>query len=451
MRRPLTSAQLAQLAEISEEQIEEYRARKLIDLDEDGEMDELDILRLRLLMHYRSLEMSTDDIEAAIRDSSPAILYSDLLWGGSDEHLSPEEVAEQIGLPLEDVEALLRAIGLTGALPRTDLTFLETMKALVDGGLPMKIILDVARVYGDSMRRIAQTEVRVIRDFVEEPGRSTLLKERSQAERLQAVQEVLGPILEPLLLTIHRRHLMRASVQEALAGLEAAERGEDRESLEATIAFVDLASFTSLAQIHGDEVAADILNRFDELVRKLLEEHGGTLVKQIGDAAMLVFTEPVQAVRFAIGLDATASREQNFPALRSGIHSGPVLYRVGDYVGHTVNIAARIAALAGANEILVTEPIAEAAVESGVTITPAGEHELAGIEGPVFLWRLESRAHASPERDPVCGMAVESNAVARLVHQGVEYSFCSEDCLRRFLEDPDKYLQSADRGAKPDL
>jgi class 3 adenylate cyclase len=268
---------------------------------------------------------------------------------------------------------------------------------------------------------------------------------------LQAVQQSLGPILEPLLLSIHRRHLLRASVQEAVADLEAAEKGEDRETLEATIAFVDLASFTSLAQIHGDEVAAEILSRFDELVRELLEEHGGTLVKQIGDAAMLVFTEPVQAVRFAIGLDATAAREPNFPALRTGIHSGPVLYRVGDYVGNTVNIAARIAALAGANEILVTEAVAEAAVESGVTITPAGEHELLGIEGPVFMWRLERRAFEAPERDPVCGMAIGANPVARLVHRGIEYAFCSQDCLRRFLEDPDRYVGTEDRAGKPEL
>jgi adenylate cyclase len=302
------------------------------------------------------------------------------------------------------------------------------------------------------LRRLAQTEVRMIREFVSEPGRSTLLKERGQSERLQAVQQVLGPVLEPMLLSIHRRHLLRASVQEALADLEAAEKGEDREALEATIAFVDLASFTSLAQVHGDEVAAEILDRFDELVRELLEEHGGTLVKQIGDAAMVVFTEPGQAVRFAVGLDATASREPNFPALRAGIHCGPVLYRVGDYVGNTVNLTARIAARASANEILVTEPVAEAAAEAGITIVPAGEHELAGVEGTIWLWRLEGRSRLTPERDPVCGMAVGSAAAARLVHQGVEYAFCSRECLRRFLEEPDKYVQpEAERERKPEL
>lgn len=442
MRRLLTSEQLARIAEISLGQIEDYRSRRLLDPDGDGEMDELDILRLRILMHYRSLGMSLDDVESAVRKGSTVILYSDLLWGEHDGFLSPSEVAENVGMPLADLESLLLAIGLSGAVPRNDLKFFQSLKALVDGGLPLRVLLDVARVYGDTLRRLAQTEVRMIREFVSDTGRSSLLKERAQSERLQAVQEVIGPILEPLLLSIHRRHLLQASIQEAVADLEAAERGGDREALEAVIVFVDLASFTSLAQIHGDEAAAETLDRFDELVRQLLLEHDGTLVKQIGDAFMLVFTEASKAVRFIVGLDATASREPNFPALRAGIHIGPVLYRVGDYVGNTVNLASRIAALAEPNETLVTEPVAKAAAEAGVPIASAGEHELAGIDGGVALWRIESRAQSIPDRDPVCGMAVGRDAAARLVHQGATYVFCSKECLRRFLEDPDRYVDA---------
>lgn len=450
MKRTLSIEGLAVVAKLPVAQIEEYRRRRLLDPDGDGVMDEMDVLRLRILMHYASLGMSADQVEEAVRKGSPAVLYSDLLWGEDEEFLRPDEVAEHVGLPLADIESLLLAIGLTGAVPKGDLRFFEMMKTLVDAGLPLRVLLDVGRVYGDSLRRLAQTEVRMIREFVSAPGRSSLLKERGQSQRLQAVQEVLGPILDPLLLSIHRRHLLQASVQEALADLEAAERGEDREHLEATIVFVDLASFTSLAQIHGDEVAASILDRFDELVRELLQERGGTLVKQIGDAFMLVFGAPSEAVRFVVGLDAAASREPNFPAVRAGIHSGPVLYRVGDYVGTTVNVAARIAALAQANETLVTEAIATAAVEAGVSIAPAGQHELAGLNEPVWLWRIEPRTRRVPERDPVCGMAVGIEAAARLVHAGVEYAFCSRECLRRFLEDPDRYV-SVDRSSKPEL
>ncbi len=450
MREPLKLEQLARIADMRIEELEKYQAARLLDPDGDGELDELDILRLRILMHYQSLGHSLEDLEAAIRATSPLILYADLLWGIEDE-VTAEAAAEQSGLDTETVETILRATGLGATVPREDVKFLEAVNGLVESGIPLKMLLDVARVYGDTLRRLAQTEVKMIRDFVSETGRSSLLKDREQSQRLDAVQQMVGPILEPLLLTIHRRHLLRASVQEAIADLEAAERGTERDDLEATITFVDLASFTSLAQVHGDEVAANILDTFNELVRGLLDEHKGTMVKQIGDAFMLVFAEPSTAVRFAVELDRAATREPNFPAIRTGIHSGPVLYRVGDYIGNTVNLAARIAAMASANEILLTEPVAHAAAEVGVQVAFAGDHDVSGLEEPVKLWRVERIwSDQSPERDPVCGMAVGDDAVARLRHNGVTYAFCSPTCLRRFLEDPDRYVEQ-DRSAKPEL
>jgi class 3 adenylate cyclase len=314
------------------------------------------------------------------------------------------------------------------------------VKSLVDAGIPLKMVLDVGRVYGDTLRRLAQTEVRMIREFMTDQGRSSLLKDRQQSERLDQVQQLLVPILEPLLLTIHRRHMLRASIQEAVADLEALERGDDRETLQATIAFVDLASFTSLANVHGDEAAAEILDRFDALVRALLEEHNGNLVKQIGDEFMVAFADPSGAVRFVVALDRAASAEPNFPALRTGVNSGPVLYRVGDYVGTTVNVASRIAAMALPNEILITEPVAHAAADVGVSVEWVGAREVQGIDEPVSLWRIERTwAKGEPERDPVCGIAVGDEAVARLRHGGESFAFCSADCLRRFLEDPDRY------------
>ncbi len=447
MREPLDAKQLAKLAGVPLREVRDYIKRGLLDLDKDGLLDEMDVLRIRYLNHYRSLGRSIEDLEQAIAAGSPLVLYADLLWD-SHEQVTADEAAEEIGIPLDAVKTLLRAIGLGASIPRRDIKFLEMVKELVEGGIPLKMVLDVARVYGDTLRRLAQTEVRMIRDFVgESGGRSTLLKDREQSERLQTVQELVGPILEPLLLTVHRRHLLRASVQEAVADLEAAERGTDRADLEATIVFVDLASFTSLAQIHGDEVAAAILDRFDGLVRGLLDEHQGTLVKQIGDAFMLVFTEPARALAFSVALDEMASSEPNFPALRTGIHCGPVLYRVGDYVGNTVNLAARIAALANANEILLTETVAEAAEEVGVVVASTGNHDLAGFERTVELFRV-ARSNEVAERDPVCGMAVGDTAVATLSHEGVTYAFCSPTCLRKFLEDPGRYSSVASRASR---
>jgi adenylate cyclase len=454
MRPPLEMKQLAKLAGVSTRELQRYRSRGLIDPDGDGLLDELDVLRLRLLMHYQSLGHTIEDLDQAIKATSPLVLYADLLWGEPEDSVSAEDVAAELDIPLDAVRTLLRAVGLGSSIPRSDVRFLATVKDLVEGGIPLRMMLDVARVYGDTLRRLAQSEVKMIRDFLTETPReegSSLLKDAAQSERLQSMQELVMPMLEPLLLTIHRRHLLRASVQEALADLEAAERGTGRGSLEATIAFVDLASFTSLARVHGDEVAADILDRFDELTRRLVDEHNGTLVKQIGDAFMLVFPDPANALRFAVHLDAATSREPNFPAVRTGIHCGPVLYRVGDYVGNTVNVAARIAAVAAAHEILLTDEVAQTADAAGVTVVRAATRELVGVDQPIELWRVARRTAAQPERDPVCGMTVTEDAVARLRYEDVMYTFCSPTCLRRFLEDPTRYAAAPDRGSKPDL
>lgn len=449
MRSPLSADELAKLARVRVEQVDEYTSRGLLDPDGDGIFDELDVLRLRILMHYRELGYDGEALEKAIKGRSPGILYSDLLFDDGDEQLSPAGIAKHTGLAVDDVNALRRALGLSGPIPTRDVKFFEAVKGLVDGGVGFKVLIDVARVYGDTMRRLAQTEVRMIRSFADEPGRSSLLKNKKQSERLQEVQQLIGPILEPLLLAVHRQHLLRASVQEVLAELESGSREGDR--LEATIVFVDLASFTPMAQVHGDEVAADVLDRFDGLVRELLEAHDGTLIKQIGDAFMLTFRTPVDAVRFGVELDHTTTREPLFPAVRTGINAGSVLYRVGDYVGTTVNLAARIAAIAKANEILVTRPVAEAAEDAGFTLASTGEHRIAGIDGEVELWRVViPRTDRTLDRDPVCGMAVGEDAVARFVWGSVEYAFCSQDCLRRFLDDPDRYA-GADSTPKPEL
>jgi adenylate cyclase len=436
---PFTLDEFAALARVRVEDVEEYTSRGLLDPDRDGVLDEMDVLRLRILMHYERIGYPLDDLEKAIREGSQAVLYSDLLFTSDSNSVSAEQAASETGLPVEQVNSFRRSIGLSGPIPREDLKFFSAVKGLLDEGVDMKVLSDVARVYGDTMRRLAQTEVRMIRSFIGEPGKSSVLKDRQQSERLDSVQQVVAPILEPLLLNIHRQHLMRASVLESLAALEADEKGTD--AVEATIVFADLVAFTPFAQVHGDEMAADVLDQFDALARESMEGRKGTIVKQIGDAIMLAFPDPAEAVQFVVSLNQAALATPQFPALRAGLHHGAVLYRVGDYVGHTVNLAARIAAVARPHEIDVTEVVAKAAGAAGLRTEPAGSHRLAGVDDPVELWRIVWLDDDAPRsgRDPVCGMSVGEDAAAHLVYGGIDYSFCSPECLRRFIEDPERY------------
>jgi class 3 adenylate cyclase len=199
---------------------------------------------------------------------------------------------------------------------------------------------------------------------------------------------VAGPSSKNLVMSMYDVYMSRALARHARAHLEPRDEDAPSGSLRATILFVDLALFSSLADVHGDEEAMRVIDRFDQSVREYSLKHDGRLVKQIGDEFMLVFGAASDAVRFAVELHETMSRIERFVALRTGMHSGSVLYRLGDYYGAAVNVAARIASMAMPNAILVTEPVAKAAADDGIDVEEIGVRGLRGMEDPIPLYRV---------------------------------------------------------------
>ena len=218
------------------------------------------------------------------------------------------------------------------------------------------------------------------------------------------------------------------------------------ESTAQTFVFADLASYTALTEIHGDEEAVRLVEDYCAAMRRLLPEHGAHEVKTIGDALLVRVPEAAQAVRFGV----RAAREiggaaHGFPSVRVGMHHGPAIERYGDYFGRTVNIAARVSALAGAGEVLVTDDVVRAAGEvERVRFIERGRHPLRGIEDPVVIYLASAGAQESPEGlpiDPICHMAVDpERAAAMVVHEGVHYFFCSLHCVRRFASEPEQFV-----------
>ena len=213
--------------------------------------------------------------------------------------------------------------------------------------------------------------------------------------------------------------------------------------LDASVVFVDLASFTSLTESMGDLTATEVLSRFSQLVRRAVNHCDGRVVKQIGDAFMLVFDDASSAFRGALEIQQRAEDEPQFLGTRLGVHRGPVLYREGDYFGATVNVAARITAEASRNQIVVT-----AAARSSATPLPdtefvsLGTFKLKGLSEMVELFELRSgrRPAVARSTDPVCGMRLAPNeVVGRVAIAGGERAFCSLECLGQFSEHPERY------------
>lgn len=207
-----------------------------------------------------------------------------------------------------------------------------------------------------------------------------------------------------------------------------------------TFAFVDLAGFTAATEVHGDFAAVELAHRLVEVTQAAL---GSTdqLVKSIGDAVMLVSTDPVDAVRAVGAICSALDQEPAFPVLRAGLHTGPALERDGDWFGGAVNLAARVAARAAGDQVLATEGVAAVASTAGFETRPLGIERLRNVREPVALYEVMA-CPTVPDRviDPVCHMAVDRrSAPGRLRHDDHEHVFCSLECAGAFASEPTRY------------
>jgi class 3 adenylate cyclase/YHS domain-containing protein len=212
-----------------------------------------------------------------------------------------------------------------------------------------------------------------------------------------------------------------------------------------TFLFADLAGFTALTEAHGDEEAADLAQRFCGLLRALLPDHGAEEVKTIGDAMMIRADDARMAIELGLRIVEELGAKPSFPTVRVGMHTGPAIERDGDWFGATVNLAARISAEAGGNEVLLSEATVNAAGPlKEVELSKHGNPSFKNVREPVALYRAmrEGRRDSELPIDPVCRMAVDvDQAAGQLRHQGKLFFFCSLDCARQFAADPNHYVQ----------
>lgn len=129
---------------------------------------------------------------------------------------------------------------------------------------------------------------------------------------------------------------------------------------ERTFVIVDLVGFTAATHVHGDATAADLAEQLVALSEAALGDRD-ILVKSIGDAVLCACVDPDSGVRFLEGLFDAADEMVGLPLLRGGAAHGSAVERGGDYFGETVNMAERLADLAGGGEVLVTGVVAAAA------------------------------------------------------------------------------------------
>jgi len=214
---------------------------------------------------------------------------------------------------------------------------------------------------------------------------------------------------------------------------------------EAAFLFADIAGFTALTEAHGDEHAVQLVDEFANAVQVELPRLDGEYVKSVGDALMLRVPDPGDAVRLALWITRNAMGGHQAPSVRVGCNYGSAVERAGDYFGATINVAARVSALAGGGEVLVTGHTAALAPDlEGVLYESRGRQVLRNVAEPVEIFavlRVDERSgHLAV--DPVCQMAVDpEHAVGRLLVDEKAHYFCSLTCAAAFAQHPERYAQ----------
>jgi adenylate cyclase len=211
-----------------------------------------------------------------------------------------------------------------------------------------------------------------------------------------------------------------------------------------TFLFADLAGYTALTEAHGDDQAADAAADFFEHVRAVLPHCDGEEVKSMGDALMVRFASPHAAVRFAQRTIGGYGAQHRMLGVRIGMHTGTAVERGDDWFGSGVNLASRVADVARAGEVLLTEPT-RAALGDGVSVRARGRQTFKNVAEPVAVYELVFGTDASRRAlpiDPVCRMALEPELTQRSEnYRGVEYLFCSDRCHDLFTRDPRRYIR----------
>jgi adenylate cyclase len=303
------------------------------------------------------------------------------------------QVSQETGVPLELLGSALESMGFARVGPdepmrEDELAVVPLLQLGLSTGILDQVWLTrLGRAHVEGLRLIATAWGEAYQARFEGPVLASGADQRTAMEQAARLSVDFLPVGDPALLAIYRRQQellwTEGLVERIESELERAGMLGRPERVPA-MSFLDLVGYTRLTDEQGDVAAAALAEALAVLVNRSAREHGGVPVKWLGDGVMVYFREPAGAVLSALQMVARLP-EAGLPPAHVGVAAGPVVVQGGDYFGRTVNLAARIAARAGAGQVLVSQTVAESASPQGVTFMELGKLRLKGIARPVRL------------------------------------------------------------------
>ncbi|MBS9533789.1 adenylate/guanylate cyclase domain-containing protein [Mycobacterium sp. M1] len=326
---------------------------------------------------------------------APMLLPAHRELGNDGRYVSERQVSDGDGIDPELLRGLERALGLprladpdTVGLLRADADAAVRLQRLIAAGLdPGQVTLFVRRLAEGISHAVPAFRYSTM-SAIMSPGLTELEVAKAYEQMVGEVIPLLGPMIQDILFV----QLRRALEGEAVNASERAEGTALPGARKLSVAFADMVGFTRL----GEAVPPEELVRFVERLVDLAHEVVNPpvrLVKTIGDAVMLVSSDPLKLLDTTMDLLAAVGRDERLPELRIGLASGWAVSRARDWFGSPVNVASRVTSVAEPGTVVVAGAVHDAIADAaGYRWTFVGARQLKGVEGETRLFR----AHREP-------------------------------------------------------
>ena len=314
----------------------------------------------------------------AIEQAPPSLL-------GHPRTYVRRDVSDAVGVSLLSARRFWHALGFPRVgddemvFTEADVQALERVVALVrSGDLDEPSALALTRALARSADRLAAWQSQLVWEMLEARRAHGELGPDAPPSEVEAARLLvdLADDLEPLLIYAWRRHLA-AAVTQLAAQAQEADQGTEHVR---TVGFADMVGFTKLVRRLSERDLGRLVQRFEAIASDTVASYGGRLVKTIGDEVLFSAREPLAAAGIALALVETMDEAGDMPPLRVGLATGPVVSRLGDLYGTTVNLAARLTGLARPGTVLADGDLARHLYGvPAVRLVPLRPRELRGL------------------------------------------------------------------------
>lgn len=371
------------------------------DLEASGLLDGLEgkarAERAELIPWLLDQGVSVEQIRGAFM---PALLASRRLLGDDGTYVSARETSEKMGIDLDLLERIQRAMGLprvddpdAAVYLRVDAEAAAFAQKTLELGIDPDQLVQITRLLAEGLSRAAEVMRYAALATILDPTATELEVAKNSEALVREVAPMLGPMIQEML-RLQLRHLLET---DAVTASERAEGQRLPGARLVTIAFADLVGFTGLGEAVPPEELEHLAHRLADLAHEVAVPPV-RFIKTIGDEVMFVSPDPVALLDAVLDLVDASEGDDDLPRLRTGVATGMAVSRAGDWFGSPVNLASRVTGAARPGSILVSESTRDAIGDDvRFTWSFAGARHLKGIKSDVKVFRAR-RPEAKNEK-----------------------------------------------------